>query len=245
MRYNDADGENKQDLSSHIPIIQEAREYHMKELHFLSILLLAVSSSLDNFGAGVSYGLRNVCIPFSLNLLIACLNGSGTLLSMLFSKAISGGLRPSTAGLLGDVLLIGIGIWIFTAGLLKKAPTMTFAPGSPEETPDLKKTFFSMLSAVLNDPFAAGIHCNGKVRIKEGALLAAALTLSNITTGIGAGLIGFNPALTTAAVIVCSILAVSQGMNIGHYSSAIMIKGMTEKASGLLLVAIGFYELAG
>jgi hypothetical protein len=34
-------------------------------------------------------------------------------------------------------------------------------------------------------------------------------------------------------------------MNIGRYSSAIMIKGLAEKAAGLLLVFIGFYELAG
>jgi hypothetical protein len=34
-------------------------------------------------------------------------------------------------------------------------------------------------------------------------------------------------------------------MNIGRYSSAFIIKGLAEKASGLLLVLIGFYELAG
>jgi len=54
-----------------------------------------------------------------------------------------------------------------------------------------------------------------------------------------------NAGLMTAAVFFCSILAVSFGMNIGRYSSAIMIKGIAEKASGLLLVFIGFYELAG
>ena len=217
----------------------------MKELHLLSILLLAVSSSLDNLGTGVSYGLRNICIPLSLNLLIAISNSSGTLLSMLLGKAISGVLRPNASGLLGALLLIAIGVWIFIAGIRKKASQMAFAPGPVEETPALKKTFLSMLHAVLSDPFAAGILCSGKVRIKEGAILAAALTLSNISTGIGAGLIGFNPGLTTAAVFVCSVLAVSVGMNIGHYSSAIMIKGIAEKASGLLLVFIGFYELAG
>jgi len=217
----------------------------MKELHLLSILLLAVSSSLDNLGTGVSYGLRNICIPLSLNLLIAISNSSGTLLSMLFGKVISGVLRPNAAVLLGALSLIAIGIWILIAGVRKKVPEIASVPGSPEETPALKKSFFPMLSSVLNDPFTAGILCNGKVKIKDSAILAAALTLSNISTGTGAGLIGFNPGLTTAAVFVCSILAVSLGINIGRYSSAIMIKGIAEKASGLLLVFIGFYELTG
>ena len=206
-------------------------------------MLLAVSSSLDNLGTGVSYGLRNVCISLSLNLVIAIFNSSGTLLSMLFGKVVSGILRPNIAGLVGAILLIAIGAWIFIAGIRKKGPET--APGSTEETPAPNKAFFRMLSAVLDDPFAAGILCSGKVRIKEAAILVAALTLSNISTGIGAGLIGFNPAITTAAVFVCSMLAVSLGMNIGRYSSAIMIKGIAEKASGLLLVFIGFYELAG
>ena len=162
---------------------------------------------------------------------------------MLFGKVISEFLWSGTAGLLGDSLLIGIGIWILISGLDKKGGNAPFATGIPDETPDLKKSFFSVISAVLNDPFAAGLLCGGKVKIKEGTILAAALTLSNVSTGLGAGMIGLNPVLTTAAVFLCSILAVSQGMNIGHYSSAAMIKGISEKASGVLLVFIGIYEL--
>jgi putative sporulation protein YtaF len=215
----------------------------MNDLHLVSILLLAVSSSLDNLGTGVSYGLRNICIPLSLNLVIAIVNSGGTLFSMLFGKVISEVLRPNIAGLVGAVLLIAIGSWVFIAGIRKKGPETSSE--SPEGTHPSKKNFFSMLSAALDDPFAAGILCTGKVRLKEGAILVAALTLSNISTGIGAGLIGFNPAITTAAVFLCSVLAISLGMNIGRHSSALMIKGIAEKASGLLLAFIGFYELVG
>jgi len=218
---------------------------NMNDLHLLSILLLAVSSSLDNLGTGVSYGLRNVCIPLSLNLVIAVANSGGTLFSMLFGKVVSDVLRPDIAGLVGAILLIAIGSWIIIAGVRKKGSETAVAPHPPEEKPVPKKDIFSMLLAVLDDPYAAGIFCSGKVKLKEGAILAAALTLSNISTGLGAGLIGFNPWLTTAAVFVCSVLAISLGMNIGGHSSALMIKGLAEKASGLLLVFIGVYELAG
>ena len=217
----------------------------MKELQLLSILLLAVSSSVDNLGAGISYGLRNICIPLLLNLLIAVFNSSGTLCSMLFGKIISRVLRPDTADLLGALLLIAIGTWILHTGSGKKTTSTVYSPGLPEKTPHLKKTFIPRLFAVLNDPFAAGILCNDTVRTKEGLVLAAALTLSNISTGLGAGLIGFNPWLTTAAVFVCSVFAISLGTNIGGRTSALTIKGIAEKASGLLLVFIGLYELAG
>jgi len=222
----------------------------MKELHLLSILFLAVSSSLDNFGTGVSYGLRNICIPLSLNLIIASFNSSGTLFSMLFGTMLSGFLQPVTAGYIGASLLIGIGLWIIITEFRKKGPEMSPSSTPPEKPPAYRtgkpvvdKTFFSMIASILNDPFAAGILCTGKVTMKEGALLAAALTLTNLSTGIGAGMIGFNPAITTVAVFACSILAVSTGMKVGRYSSAILIKGIAGKAAGLLLLFIGFYEL--
>jgi len=217
----------------------------MSDLHLLSILLFSISTSLDNLGTGVSYGLRKICIPFSLNLVIASANSGGTLLTMLFGRVISEALRPDIAGLIGALMLVAIGIWIFITGVRKKGFETTLVPGPSVETSPHEKTFVAMLFAALDDPFAAGILCSGKVRLKEGAILAAALTLSNISTGIGAGLIGFNPAITTAAVFVCSVLAISLGMKIGRYSSAIMIKGLAEKAAGLLLIFIGVYELAG
>ena len=217
----------------------------MSDLHLLSILLFAISTSLDNLGTGVSYGLRKICIPFSLNLVIAISNSGGNLVTMLFGRVLSDVMRPHIAGLIGALMLSAIGVWIFITGFRKKGRETALTPGPPEETSPPKRTIFATLFAALDDPFAAGILCTGKVKLKEGAILAAALTLSNISTGIGAGLIGFNPAITTAAVFVCSVLAISLGMKIGGRSGALMIKGLAEKAAGLLLVFIGVYELAG
>lgn len=215
----------------------------MKELHFLSILFLAVSSSIDNFWTGVSYGLRGICIPLFLNLIIASFNSSGNLLSMLFGTMLTGFLHPVTAGYIGASLLVCIGLWIIITESRKKGRNIS-TPPVPYEIPSFrKKSFFSMISSILNDPFSAGILCTGKVTMKEGVILAAALTLSNISTGIGAGLIGFNPAVTTAAVFICSVLAISAGMKVGSYSTAVMIKGISGKVAGVLLIFIGCYEL--
>lgn len=217
----------------------------MKELHLLSIMLLAVSSSLDNFGVGVSYGLRKICIPFSLNLVIAVVNSCGTLFSMLFGKELSGFLQPSTASYLGASFLIGIGSWIIVTEFRKKEPERSPSTASSEKPSVRKKNVFSRISSLLDDPFAAGVLCSGRVTMKEGAILASVLTLSNISTGIAAGMIGFSPAITTAAVFICSVLAISTGEKIGHYSGARMIKGISGITAGLLLAFIGLYEILG
>lgn len=214
----------------------------MKELHLLSILLFAVSTSLDNFGVGVSYGLRNICVPLSVNVLVAFFNSCGTLISMLSGKGLLRFLNPSTADYIGASLLVGIGSLIIIAEFYKKrAPT----PPPAEEPARRRKTFFFRVFAILEDPFAAGVICLDHITLKESFVLATALTLTNISTGIGGGMIGFSAALTTAAVFACSLLAVSAGVRLGHYSGAVTIKGFSGTASGLLLVFIGLYEMLG
>ena len=100
----------------------------MNDLHIVSIILLNISSSFDNYGVGVSYGLRKICIPLSLNLFIAFLNSCGTLFSMLFSKELSTFLKPSAAGSIGSFLLVGIGLSVIFMDLRKKETESAPAP---------------------------------------------------------------------------------------------------------------------
>jgi putative Mn2+ efflux pump MntP len=61
--------------------------------------------------------------------------------------------------------------------------------------------------------------------MKEGIILASALTLSNISTGLAAGMLGFSLTLTTAAAFTSNVLAIVAGQKIGHYSSRYHNKG--------------------
>jgi putative Mn2+ efflux pump MntP len=81
--------------------------------------------------------------------------------------------------------------------------------------------------------------------MKEGAVLAYALTLSNISTGIAAGMLRFSLTLTTAVAFIFNVLALYSGEKTGHYSGARMIKGISGITSGLLLIFIGLYETLG
>ncbi|OGW37254.1 MAG: hypothetical protein A2Y97_02055 [Nitrospirae bacterium RBG_13_39_12] len=208
-------------------------------------MLLNFSSSLDNFGVGVSYGLRKICIPLSLNLFIAFLNSSGTFFSMLFGKEFTGFLRPDAAGYLGAFLLIGIGFSIIVIEFHKKEVGRSSSPAYSDKKSVSEKKLFSRVSSFIDDPFAAGILCSGKVKMKEGIILASALTLSNISTGIDAGMLRFSLILTTAAAFVFNVLVLYTGEKTGHYSGARIIKGISGITSGLLLIFIGLYETLG
>ncbi len=214
----------------------------MQDLHLLAIILLSVSASLDNFGVGISYGLRSICFPLYLNLFIAFVNSCGTFFSMLFGKGISNVMQPMTASYIGASLLMGIGLWIIVMELRHKESITPLPAPSSENQPVRRNTLTSRLYSFINDPFAAGVLCSGRVTMREGALLASALTLSNISTGLAAGMIGFSLSITTAAAFIFNVLGLSAGQTIGHYSGARLIRGISGVASGLLLIVIGIYE---
>ncbi|HMK49172.1 MAG TPA: manganese efflux pump [Thermodesulfovibrionales bacterium] len=217
----------------------------MTELHFLAIILLSISASLDNFGVGISYGLRNICVPGYLNLFIAFVNSSGTLLAMLFGTGMSRFVRPPAADYAGAFLLIGVGTWILIMELRKRGVQKSL-PRAQSGGPGIReKGVISKIYSVIDDPFAAGFLCSGNVTMREGVVLASALTLSNFSTGMAAGMLGYSLALTTVSAFVFNVLGISTGQRIGRFSRAGIIKDISGITSGILLVLIGIYEAAG
>lgn len=67
-------------------------------LHVVTLLLLAFAVSLDGFGVGVTYGLRQIRIPGLSILIIAGCSGIIILLSMLFGQWMADYISPHIAG---------------------------------------------------------------------------------------------------------------------------------------------------
>ncbi len=76
------------------------------------ILLLALSCNLDNIAIGISYGIRNIRLPWLSNLLIAFLTGTGTWLFIVFGQKIVTVLSPKIAVLSASLILIAMGLWV-------------------------------------------------------------------------------------------------------------------------------------
>jgi len=202
----------------------------MSNLHVFSMLMFSVSICLDNFGVGVAYGIRGLCIPLSSNLLIAALNSGGTFISMLIGERLYHFMQPATAKYIGpSVFLIAGGIIIINDIAQRHGMKVSSMVRLPEKIISDKRTII-------------GIYCKGSVGLKEGALLAIALTFSNLVTGAGASLIGLSLVLTTFFVFMFSIFAVSAGLRIGNYSGGRWLGGLSDPVSGLLLIIIGIYE---
>ncbi len=208
----------------------------MEKLHLVIALLLALSCNLDNLVVSTSYGTKKIKISFASNLLIAVITSGATLAAMLAGKFVAGLIHPWYANYIGAMLIVFSGIWIFINESLK-----TCSYSSPEK--QRKQLAFYMLFKKLENPPV--FHMNEKVAIslKEGSMLGLALTADNIVNGLGAGMTGLSPVLTSAFVFAISLIVIRLGLKIGCGRISNLPGNLAGPASGVLLILTGIFEM--
>jgi putative Mn2+ efflux pump MntP len=185
---------------------------------WLSAVLIAAVSNLDNLAAGVELGLRGTRITLGPNVLIACVTMAGTAGAITSGHALARLLQPSVAGSVGAVIIVSIGVMTVVASCSpvgEPAAGMCRLPGPSE-----------MLSW------------------REAVLLAIALSLNNVGTGVGAGIAGIPPLMTTLLAGAFSIMCVGGGSRVGRVAGP-LVGRHARLVAGLGLVCLGGAMLAG
>lgn len=220
-------------------------------MHFLSSILLAVSSNLDNLGVAITFGLRKIQVPWSANLLIAVLTGLGTLLSMKAGGYITSLLPPFWSNLISSVIMVSAGVWVMFQSWGKpkaKEGNETLAVVKPivEKIPKtivmLRIKTFEVLIRILEEPNTVDQDHSGSVDLKEATLLGAALSLNNIAGGIGGGMAGLGPELTALLAMMISFIFFEIGVKFGKSYFAKYLGDRASQLAGVILIAIGVYE---
>ncbi|MGV0027521.1 hypothetical protein [Phormidesmis priestleyi] len=235
--------------------------------HLLSSLLLSTSSNVDNFAVAVAYGVKKLKIGIFSNLLIAIVSALGTILSLSVGNVISRYLPAPVANVLGSGVLIVIGIigiWDTLEREKKKARERNrakkmmrslvaagiHASDYSQNYPDvavMQASDTTLLDDIayegfLEDPAKADLDRSGHIDVKESIAIAFGLTINNLGSGVGAGISGFNVAITTILTFACSILAILVGYFLGDRLTTKMTGSGVGILSGLLMVALGVYE---
>lgn len=207
----------------------------------LPILLIAVSSNLDNIGVGASYGVRKINIPITSNLLIALVTATGTFLSIFLGQSVYLFISKGTEGLLGGAIIILAGLWVI---FQEKCLHRVAEPREPELTVRDTPSRYGLrhIAQILDNPIAADWDFSGHIDVREALALALGLTINNIPNGIGAGMLGLNVYAMTAVVFVASIVTIW----IGIYLGKLGVRWVGQSAgvvAGVLLIFVGLYEI--
>lgn len=204
---------------------------------WLIILAFAVSSSIDNLGVGISYGIRKIHIRVGPNLLIGIICFLMSLAGISFGIWLSKILPGMLPVIFGAVLLFIIGIRIILLAAPRKKASLTVETPAPQRPKSIK--------GILKNPETADSDGSGEIGWGESIILGIALSANALTNGLGAGLLGLSPLAISLTAAIGSVVSVWAGVRLGVNLANIRIGSFTVGQfgtiiSGVLILVIAF-----
>lgn len=210
----------------------------------LTLLLLTFAVSLDGFGVGVMYGIRQIKVPIISIIIISLCSGIVMIASMHVGVWLLHLMSPDFAKKVGAIILIGIGIWAIIQFLSHKNHDV--APQHPKNKQNEYRFEIKRLGLVihiLRTPSKADIDRSGSISAAEATFLGIALSLDAFGAGIGAALIGLSPWLSSLFIALSSGVFIWLGLQIGFlFASMNWIKKLSF-LPGFILIMMGIFKL--
>jgi len=203
---------------------------------WLLILGFAVSSSLDNFGVGIAYGIRNIRISWLSNLVIAVIcflfSMAGIVFGLWLAEILPGILPTLVGGFL--LFIIGLRIILLAIPRRKKVAICDDSESTAHATG---------IKEILEHPEIADADKSGEIGFGESIILGIALSANALTNGLGAGLLGLSPLAISLTASIGSFITVWSGAILGKRVANVRIGSFTlgevgTALSGIILIAI-------
>ena len=184
---------------------------------------LALSTSIDSLGIGITYGIKNTKISFLGNIILFIISFAVTHLSTLLGNTIIYFLSPSFNKLIGNGILIFMGLYILFQSFKNKTNNNT----------------------IFNNPVLADIDNSSIIDYKESIILAITLSLDSLCISIGGAFSKINlelfPLLVSSFQLCFLNLGIIIGKHINNYYN--LPENIWSILSSILLLYIGFLKL--
>ncbi|MDR0266665.1 sporulation membrane protein YtaF [Paenibacillus sp.] len=197
---------------------------------WLMILGLAISSSIDNLGVGITYGIRGIRIRFLSNVVISIICFLFSAAGIYFGQWVSKVLPGIFPLLLGAFLLAIIGIRIILLAVPRRPKNVQ----QPENGETTKKGW----RGILKNPETADWDQSGDIGWAETIVLGIALSANALTSGLGAGLLGLPPVYIALTAAIASFITVWLGVILGAKVAHIRIGSFSLGQFGTLISGV-------
>lgn len=209
--------------------------------NFLISILISIAANLDNLGVGIAYGIQKIRISYIANFIIAAISLAAAWLSGEIGEAISVYLSPEATSIIGAILLLGVGVWIFTQPIITAIKTN-------QPIIDLQllgERIYIGPTEILNYPERADMDNSQNIGHWEAIVLGTALSINALAGGFDAGAIGISPLLEAVLVGIFSLITIYAGNYFGEKYAAEQLGKYATIVSGTLLMLIGLHQLIG
>lgn len=213
----------------------------------IQILGLAISSSIDSFGIGITYGVRKTKISLIAKIILFFISFSITMLSICIGNLFLRIFPAYITNLIGTFLLIGMGCFIIYETLIEKGKNGSISPHSFSKVPSIQKTYqfflksFGITIQIIRDPISSDLDQSHRIDSKEALYLGFALSIDSIGIGIGSSMLGISTFLFPFIVSSFQLLFLSLGSFLGRkiVSTYSIPDTFWNILSGSLLILIG------
>ncbi|WP_089610637.1 sporulation membrane protein YtaF [Dehalobacterium formicoaceticum] len=220
---------------------------------FISLLLFALAVSIDGFGVGFAYGMKNIIIPMRSLLIICFTSASAIAASMFFGQVIVSFIPLETARLIGALILSGIGLLMLIHAWVQRSEKSEGNEESKKETlsgTEEKKVLVSfkiiplgILIQILKEPGHADMDKSGTIDVKEALILGVALAMDALAAGFAAAFAGFPPLWTALMVGLCKFIILPAAVRLGRLSANNQLIKKSAFIPGLLILILGLSKL--
>ena len=216
-------------------------------------LFLAISSSIDSLGIGITYGIKNTKISYIGKIVLLLISFFVSILSIWFGNAIKSVFSDFFATSIGSILLIGMGFFICFQTFKKEKSISNACPNNNNNNLDIGEekiysffiNFLGITIKIIKNPISSDFDSSNSIDAKEAIFLGIALSLDSFCIGIGGSIIGVNSFLFPFFIAVFQLAFLSLGNFLGRKLNKLshLPDNIWSIISGFLLITIGLIKL--
>lgn len=213
----------------------------------INSLILAISSSIDSLGIGITYGIKNTKISYLGKVVLFFISFSISILSIWFGNVIKNIFSDSITKFIGSFILIFMGVFIFFQSLKKENESQISSPSKiyEEKVYSFFIKFLGITIKIIKNPNYSDFDKSKSIDAKEALFLGLALSLDSFCIGVGSSVIGNSSMFFPFLISFFQLIFLSFGNLLGQniYKFNKIPDNIWSVLSGVLLILIGFVKL--
>lgn len=214
----------------------------------INSFMLALSSSIDSLGIGITYGIKNTKISSMGKIVLFVISFSISILSVWFGDIIKNTFSDFATKLIGNTVLIAMGFFVCFQAIrkdkIKSAPELILSEPIHENNEKIYSFFIDFLGItikIIKNPTSSDLDSSNSIDGKEALFLGFALSLDCFCIGVGGSIIGVSSFLFPLFISIFQLVFLSIGNALGKklHSLSNLPDNIWSIISGILLVLIG------
>ncbi len=219
----------------------------------LNYLFLAISSSVDSLGIGITYGIKNTKITLLAKCILFFVSFTISSISVYFGNSLKYFFPDVIIDYLGCFILICMGIFMCIQALntTKKHTNICEKNSLYHDIKDTEKIysffikFLGITIKIIKNPSSSDFDKSNTIDSKEALFLGIALSLDSFCIGIGFSMINTFSFVFPLLISFFQLCFLSLGNYCGKqlYTFRKLPDNIWSVVSGILLIAIGLYKI--